>query len=159
MYWIQRGARFWGSSGIHPAPPTPPEVHLSLWLRFQGEVVDPALFMSAVKQTEGGSRNAGAVCCFGFEGPEEVVVVVVGGLFLEPPHHNRTTNPDPQDGHGQDGREGQKQQQRGRRRKAASQGWRDDARGGRRGDIQTPPPPPSGAGFALRLPPPSIRRF
>lgn len=28
---------------------------------------------------------------------------VCGGVFLEPPHHNRTTNPDPQDGHGQDG--------------------------------------------------------
>lgn len=50
-------------------------------------MVDPALFMSAVKQTEGGSRNAGAVCCFGFEGPEEVVV---GGCFWSLP---TTTGP------------------------------------------------------------------
>lgn len=83
-----------------PSPPSPPNVHLSLWFHFQGEVVDPALFMSAVKQAKGGSRNADTVCCFGFVGPEEV--------FLEPPHHNRTTNPDPQDGHGQDGPRGKK---------------------------------------------------
>lgn len=145
-----------------PSPPSPPNVHLSLWFHFQGEVVDPALFMSAVKQAKGGSRNADTVCCFGFVGPEEV--------FLESPHHNRTTNPDPQDGHGQDGPRGKKTTPARTPTETSARVWVGRTRprtAGRRGGLNVSRRLSSLPAIHVnesfknrgRLPPPSIGRF
>lgn len=156
IYWIQRGARFWCSSKTHPAPPFPPPQMSTFHFGFifRGKW---SIWLYLCQRLNKRREVPGTLGRCVVSDLRDRRRWWWWGVFLEPPHHNRTTNPDPQDGHGQDGREGEKQQQRGRRRKAASQGWWDDARGGRRGDIQTPPPP--GAGFALRLPPSSIRRF
>lgn len=76
------GAPFQGLTQLPP----PPTSTFYYGFIFGGEVVDPALFMSAVKQTSGRSRNAEIVCCFGFMRLGGVVVVGgEGGCFWSLP--------------------------------------------------------------------------